>query len=69
MANRKTHLPTGHQNSKKVDEMRSFIHSLRGTCKLNTSGKSFADWMADLNNEEKELEERKFQRLANLGKK
>jgi hypothetical protein len=63
MANRKTNLPTGRQSSMKVDEMRSYIHSLRGSCKLNTSGKPFADWMADLNNEEKELEERKFQRL------
>ena len=42
--------------------MHSFIRSLRGKYKLNTSGKSFADWMADLNNEEKELEERKLRR-------
>jgi hypothetical protein len=49
--------------------MRKFIHSLRGKYKLNTGGKSFGEWMAELNHEEKELEERKFQRLAALGKK
>jgi hypothetical protein len=48
---------------------REEIHALRGKFKLNTGGKPFADWMADLNHEEKELEERKFQRLAALGKK
>ena len=49
-------------------EMRRYIHSLRG--KFKTPGdKPFAEWMAELNLEEKELEERKFQRLAALGKK
>ncbi len=49
-------------------EMRKYIHSLRG--KFKTPGdKPFAEWMAELNREEKELEERKFQRLAALGKK
>ena len=48
-------------------EMRKYIHSLRG--KFKTPGdKPFAEWMAELNREEKELEERKFQRLAALGK-
>ena len=48
-------------------EMRKYIHSLRG--KFKTPGdKPFAEWMADMNREEKELEERKFQRLAALGK-
>jgi hypothetical protein len=49
-------------------EMRKYIHSLRG--KFKTPGdKPFAEWMAELNREEKALEERKFQRLAALGKK
>jgi hypothetical protein len=48
---------------------REEIHTLRGKYKLNTGGKPFAEWMADLNREEKELEERKFQRLAAIGKK
>jgi len=50
-------------------QMREFIHSLRGKYKLNRSGKPFAEWMADLNREEKELEESKFQRFAAMGKK
>ncbi len=48
---------------------REEIHALRGSLKLNTGGKPFAEWMADLNREEKELEERKFQRFAAMGKK
>jgi hypothetical protein len=60
MANRKKTSPA---------EMRKFIHSLRGKYKFNTGGKSFTEWMADLNREEKELEERKFQRFAAMGKK
>ena len=49
-------------------EMRKYIHTLRS--KFKTPGdKPFAEWMAELNREEKELEERKFQRLAALGKK
>jgi hypothetical protein len=44
------------------DRMRKFIHSLRGKFNFNTGGKSFREWMADLNREEKELEERKSQR-------
>jgi hypothetical protein len=47
---------------------REEIHALRGSLKLNTGGKPFAEWMADLNREEKELEERKFQRFAAMGK-
>ena len=42
---------------------------MRGKYKLNTGGKPFAEWMAELNREDKELEGRKFQRLAALGKK
>jgi len=55
--------------SRKKKLSREEIHALRGKHKLNIGGKSFAEWMADLNREEKELEERKFQRLAALGKK
>ncbi|MGB7768203.1 MAG: hypothetical protein WBN22_05040 [Verrucomicrobiia bacterium] len=44
------------------------IHALRGSFKT-PGDKPFAEWMAELNREEKELEERKFQRLAALGKK
>ena len=61
MANRKKKLSP--------EKMREFIHSLRGSIKFDTGGKPFAEWMADLNREEKELEERKFQRLVALGKK
>ncbi len=50
-------------------EMRKLIHSFRGKFKLNTDGKPFAEWWAEYKREEKELEERKFQRLAVLGKK
>jgi hypothetical protein len=47
---------------------RKEIHALRG--KFKTSGdKPFAEWMAELNREEKELEERKFQRCVVLGNK
>ena len=44
------------------------IHALRGKYKI-PGDKPFAEWMADLKREEKELEERKLQRLAALGKK
>jgi hypothetical protein len=47
--------------------MRKYIHSLRG--KFKTPGdKPFVEWMAELNREEKELEERKFQRLFGRGR-
>ncbi len=49
-------------------EMRKLIHSFRGKFKLKTGGKSFSQWWADYKREEKELEERKFQGLAVLGK-
>ena len=55
--------------SRKKQLSRTEIHTLRGKFKLNLGDKPFAEWMADLNREEKELEERKFQRLAALGKK
>ncbi|MGA2802671.1 MAG: hypothetical protein ABSE97_09950 [Verrucomicrobiota bacterium] len=37
------------------------IHALRGKYKI-PDDKPFAEWMAELNREEKELEERKYQR-------
>ncbi|MEJ0091111.1 MAG: hypothetical protein WDM80_15380 [Limisphaerales bacterium] len=43
------------------------IHSLRGSIKFDTGGKPFAEWMADLNREEKELEEAKFLRMERAG--
>jgi hypothetical protein len=48
-------------------KMREFIHSLRGKYKFNIGGKPFAEWMADLNREEKELEEAKFLRMERTG--
>ena len=48
---------------------REEIHALRGKYKRMPADKPFAEWMADLNREEKELEERKIQRLAAMGKK
>ena len=44
------------------------IHALRGKYKI-PDDKPFAEWMAELNREEKELEEKQFQRPAALGKK
>ena len=52
------------QKKMSPEEMREYIHSLRGKFKMVPDGKSFTEWMADLNREEKELEERKFQRHA-----
>jgi|GEM_PF-646869 len=49
-------------------EMRKRIHALRGSFKT-PGDKPFAEWMAELNREEKELEEKRYQRLAALGKK
>jgi hypothetical protein len=49
-------------------EMRKYIHSLRGSFKT-LGDKPFTEWMAELNREEKELEEKRFQRLTALGKK
>ena len=45
------------------------IQALRGKYKLMPNDKPFAEWMADLNREAKELEEQKIKRLAALGKK
>ena len=60
---------TSRRNQMKAEGMRKLIHSFRGKFKLNTGGKSFSQWWADYKREEKELEERKLQRLAALGKK
>jgi len=56
------------RNQMKAEEMRKLVHSFRGKFKI-PGDKPFAEWMAELNREEKKLEERKFQRLAALGKK
>ena len=58
-------------NRKKLsnEEMRKRIHALRGTLKIKPGEKPFATWMAELNREEKELEEKRFQRLVAMGKK
>ena len=50
-------------------EMRKLIHSFRGIFKRKPGEKPFAEEWADYKREEKELEERKFQRLDALGKK
>jgi Fungal HAT1, C-terminal len=50
-------------------EMRKLIHSFRGIFKRKPGEKPFAEEWAEYKREEKELEERKFQRLAALGKK
>ena len=54
--------------SQKKELSRDEIHALRGKYKI-PGDKPFAEWMADLKHEEKELEEQKYQRLAALGKK
>jgi len=48
-------------------EAREEIHSMRGRYKFNTGGKSFVEWMADLNREEKELEAAKLARMTRAG--
>jgi hypothetical protein len=50
-------------------EMRKLIHSFRGSLKRKPGDKPFAEEWAENKRTEKELEERKFQRLAALGKK
>ena len=69
MARRKKLSPASSRRSiAKTEEMRKRIHVLRGSFKT-PGDKPFAEWMADLNREEKELEEKRYQRLAALGKK
>lgn len=50
------------------EQMREYIHSFRGIFKRKPGEKPFAEWMAEMKREEKELEERKFQRTWRLGK-
>jgi hypothetical protein len=66
---KKTSPDSSRRSTAKAEEMRKFIHSFRGKIKLNTSGKPFDQWWADHKREERELEEKRFQRLAALGKK
>jgi hypothetical protein len=46
---------------------REEIHALRGSLKRKSGEKPFAEWMADLDREEKELEEAKFLRMERAG--
>ena len=55
--------------AKRTKLTREQIHAMRGRFKLNTTGKPFAEWWAEHKREEIELEERKLQRFAALGKK
>jgi hypothetical protein len=48
---------------------REEIHALRGSLKRKPGDKPFAEQWAEYKREEKELEDRKFQRLAKMGKK
>ena len=50
-------------------QIEAAIRSIQSVCKRKPGDKPFAEWMAELNREEKELEERKFQRLTAMGKK
>ena len=61
MANRKKEMP--------ADKMREFIHSLRGSLKRKPGDKPFAEQWAEHKRAEMELEERKYQRFAAMGKK
>ena len=51
------------------EQMREFIHSLRGKYKRKPGDKPFAEEWAEYKREEKELEERKFQRSTATSKK
>ena len=57
------------QKKMSPEEMREHIHSLRGKFKMMPAYKPFAEWMAEMKREEKELEELKLQRHMALGKK
>ena len=58
----------GRKKKMSSEQMDKLIQSMRGSLKLNLGDKSFAEWLSDLNREEKELEERKYRRLAAMGK-
>lgn len=51
------------------EEIRKFINSMCGKYKLKPGEKPFAEQWAEYKREEKELEERKLQRLSALGGK
>lgn len=53
----------------KAEEMRKLIHSFRGIFKRKPGDKPFAEEWAEYKREEKELEERRYQRLSSAGKK
>ena len=53
--------------TKKQAVLREYIHSLRGKFKVKPAEKPFAEWMAELNGEEKELEEAKLLRMERAG--
>jgi len=57
------------RQKKSLDERIKLIRSMRGSLKGKMGDKPFAQRMAEENAEEKELEERRFQRLAALGRK
>ena len=59
----------GRKKKPSPEEMRKLIHSFRGSLKRKPGDRPFAEEWADYKREEKELEEKRFQRLAALGKK
>jgi hypothetical protein len=70
MAGRKKMSPDSSRRSiAKAEAMRKHINSFCGIFKRKPGEKPFAEEWAEYKREEKELEERKFQRLAALGKK
>ena len=58
----------GRKKKMSSEQMDKLIQSMRGSLKSNLGNKPFAEWLSDLNREEKELEERKYRRLAAMGK-
>jgi hypothetical protein len=50
-------------------QVEATIRSIQSVCKRKPGDKPFAEEWAEYKREEKELEERKFQRHAALGKK
>jgi hypothetical protein len=65
---RRNGVKVGAVRRRKTIRSREDIHALRGKIKLNIGGKPFSQWWTDHKREEKELEERRFQRLSALGK-
>jgi hypothetical protein len=61
--------PMARRKKLSPEEMRKLIHSFRGKYKSKLGDKPFAEDWAEYKRTERELEERKFQRLAALGKK